>query len=461
MPRQPSIVERNTARAFKKEKDNADRYINPPQGQQSNLRLAQKHLDLAEKHWRKWEGIAQSAMNELPEGAGYNEAVTAWEVTQTANATWIQTAQNTIEAGVQTRAQQRETALATQKYNKLKIDVDMSLNQLEARVKSIADHLPNELTPLAYQTMNARVKAIDEELEKKTNPALNAMYEADPSKHQEIQTNYGTKMTNLHASIDELSAKLAGLVTDPAHYRIDQLDGVGDLENLGAAALPNNSSSQQKGNYSYLRRAMPTFSGKIRDFPRWLNEWQKEIAPRHSDAQLIDMINNHTPDTIKLSHCNTAEECFEKLKSRYGNPSVVAAQLIREFMNWKPKSGWSDANTIIHVEEFVAGLLKDLEVINQKHQLTENQLMTDTLVLMLPYKYREKLIEVKIENDELPQTRKKALWDLAWDFVKATKSGLEENSPWLIGTVANDILDQYEGAKDKSSNDRKFCQKWR
>ena len=84
-------------REASKEKDNADRYINPPQGQQSNLRLAQKHLDLAEKHWRKWEGIAQSAMNELPEGAGYNEAVTAWEVTQTANATWIQTAQNTIE----------------------------------------------------------------------------------------------------------------------------------------------------------------------------------------------------------------------------------------------------------------------------------------------------------------------------------------------------------------------------
>ena len=129
-------------------------------------------------------------------------------------------------------------------------------------------------------------------------------------------------------------------------------------------------------------------------------------------------------------------------------------------MNYKPKKSWSDAYSLMMVEDYVQGILKDLEVVSQTHQITDNQLMTDTLVLMLPYKYREKLIDAKVENEKLPAARKKSTWDLVWDYIKETKASLEANAPWLTGSIASDITDQFD-KKESNEGERKFCQNFR
>ena len=105
----------------------------------------------------------------------------------------------------------------------------------------------------------------------------------------------------------------------------------------------------------------------------------------------------------------------------------------------------------------MGGLLKDLETVDQTSQLTDNQLMTNTLVLMLPYKHREKLIELKGENENLPAERQKSVWDLVWEYIKSAKSCNERNSPWLHGSIASDVIDQYEG--EDTAEKRKLCSK--
>ena len=207
--------------------------------------------------------------------------------------------------------------------------------------------------------------------------------------------------------------------------------------------------------FTYAKRAWPKFTGNIRQFPRWLDEWMFQIAPNYSDSQMVDMLDEHTPEDIKLSHCSSLNECWQRLISRYSNPAVIASSLIKEFLNYKPDPKWSDSKTLIQVEEFTAAMLKDLTIAHQEGQITNNQLMVDTLVLKLPVKYREKLVEVRMENDRAPAHLRKPVWNLVWDYIKSTKVSLEANAPWLC--------DETGGEDEKSGGEKgkKFCNKCR
>ena len=161
----------------------------------------------------------------------------------------------------------------------------------------------------------------DEDLDSSMNTAINKLYIIDPTKRETIETTYGPRLTALHTKIDQLVVTLASLVLDPHDARIDQLDGSMDVfeeverqEARGAAA-----NSRSKSMYAYKKRDMPVFSGKIQNFPLWFDEWDKQIRPHHTDAQLVGMIEKYTRDSIRLSHYSTAQECFDKLKKRYAN----------------------------------------------------------------------------------------------------------------------------------------------
>ena len=105
-----------------------------------------------------------------------------------------------------------------------------------------------------------------------------------PTKAATIQETYGPRITELHAKVDQIVVKHTSIVLEPAEVRrMEQLDGHLDLDSFegavsGAAA---NGSARPKTNNIYQWRQQPEFSGKPRDFPRWLEEWEKEIAPYH------------------------------------------------------------------------------------------------------------------------------------------------------------------------------------
>ena len=133
------------------------------------------------------------------------------------------------------------------------------------------------------------------------NTAINKLYIIDPTKRETIETTYGPRLTALHTKIDQLVVTLASLVLDPHDARIDQLDGSMDVfeeverqEARGAAA-----NSHSKSIYAYKKRDMPVFGGKIQNFPLWFDEWDKQIRPHHTDAQLVGMIEKYTPDSIR------------------------------------------------------------------------------------------------------------------------------------------------------------------
>ena len=141
----------------------------------------------------------------------------------------------------------------------------------------------------------------DEDLDSSMNTAINKLYIIDPTKRETIETTYGPRLTALHTKIDQLVVTLASLVLDPHDARIDQLDGSMDVfeeverqEARGAAA-----NSRSKSMYAYKKRDMPVFSGKIQNFPLWFDEWDKQIRPHHTDAQLVGMIEKYTPDSIR------------------------------------------------------------------------------------------------------------------------------------------------------------------
>ena len=79
----------------------------------------------------------------------------------------------------------------------------------------------------------------------------------------------------------------------------------------------------------YQRRKMPTFDGTdLLAFPAWLNEW-KSIAKYYSEADVIQLLDEHTPKSLNLRNNDTVQQCWEDLCNRYMNPNATCSQVVK------------------------------------------------------------------------------------------------------------------------------------
>ena len=78
-----------------------------------------------------------------------------------------------------------------------------------------------------------------------------------------------------------------------------------------------------------------TWDGKYRTFARFQKLWKENITPRHEDSALHLMLVQCLPKSI-LENISTltdsADGIWKYLKEKYGNPDVVAKEVMSELM---------------------------------------------------------------------------------------------------------------------------------
>ena len=130
---------------------------------------------------------------------------------------------------------------------------------------------------------------------------------------------------------------------------------------------------------------------------------------------------------MDLQNCESVEEAWVMLDSKYGNKNVISASLIESFIRYSPK-GRSPESKLIDLRDTLASLHTDLKAVDCLDVLTSSTFHLQAIFKNLPRSWQNKWSENKesLVNDET--TEFKALFD----FIKKEAQRIETDLPWTL-----------------------------
>ena len=84
----------------------------------------------------------------------------------------------------------------------------------------------------------------------------------------------------------------------------------------------------------------------------------------YGERELINLLDEHTPNSIHLAHNETLEQCWFDLKSKYANSTAVCSKVIKELSDYKPNSSWTDHVKLIKLEALITKTYRALKCVD-------------------------------------------------------------------------------------------------
>ena len=162
----------------------------------------------------------------------------------------------------------------------------------------------------------------------------------------------------------------------------------------------SNSSSKASG-LRLERIRMPRFEGGIRDYPRFKDDFKKQVMPEMQNSQSAAYALRSCLCKNELSIVKGAgddvEEMWEKLDEEYGDPAIVADTIIDEIKRFKPIAD-KDHRKFIEFFGVIEEGYRDLERLSMRREITTTSSVS-VIEKRLPPSIRVRWSEVVCRED--------------------------------------------------------------
>lgn len=225
--------------------------------------------------------------------------------------------------------------------------------------------------------------------------------------------------------------------------------------NMNTQPLFQQSSPERtKGNsnlqsqISLERARLPTFFGDMRDYYRWKTEWEdlEELGNPQGVGcikkfHLLNSLHEKVKKNLVLSSCESADDMFRLLDSKYGNKAKIVLMITNEVQSLPPVKG-NNLRRCIELIQAVERALCNLQILGEEDAV-KNRVVAQSLESKLPSSLKKEWIIHKTDpaNRFSPQYH----FDCLLGFLKKQEEILEEldqlepsptdKGPWEKGAV--------------------------
>ena len=263
----------------------------------------------------------------------------------------------------------------------------------------------------------------------------------------DIDAKMENDMKPLHDLLDALEKTIVEKTPDVAPSPSSR-STVEAASASASAPAPSPAQALSSTYKFYQKSQMPKFDGKVKNFPKWKKEFVESILPGVEESRRVRLLDDHTPESMDLQNCESAEDCWELLDAKYGNQNVISACLIEDFMKYVPK-GRSPESKLIDLRNTLVSLKTELTAVNCLDVLTTSTYHMQNIIKIMPRTWQNKWSEGKEPLIAFAGSQFEALLK----FVKDEAKRIETDLPWTLDPDPQDIKDSKgESSKSGSSN---------
>ena len=381
------------------------------------------------------------------------KAKDSWEKQDFDLIIWVDNATDALVSIDENNTRIKEAGNITARVKAKETYITGYVKDIDERIDIFDKELPADLNVTQCEAMRHNCKQLQDEVDK-LKDLYDEKIDINPDHHLTYTEQYFTDRGKLTKKITTLLSKVSKQLTStPNTSLVDSSQLQNQLREAFNQTTSTTKSSKSKS--LYKKRDYPTFDGDILKYPRWRNEMKKSALSDLSDDEVIILLDDITPDTIRLEYCKSLEEAWEKLDNRYKNPAAVTSKLIKQFLNFQVKTSWDADTTVVMLEDLVTTTYMTLSWVDREKQLTEVEHVMIHAMSLLPATYRDQVIALQIQNKKKDDMDRKSDWTIYYDFLVEKKLGLE-----MFGTKAiDDIIAEANGKA--SGGKREYCGKCR
>ena len=175
---------------------------------------------------------------------------------------------------------------------------------------------------------------------------------------------------------------------------------------------------------NYQKPPVPKFTGAMREYPQWKDEFQKEVLPGLEVPTQIRALHQNTPEEMDLLNCRTVDDAWERLDAKYGNKEVIGALLIDDFVKYTLKGRTPEAR-LVDLRNVLMSLDTNLSAVECEENLHTNGWIHTTIQKMMPKFWQNKFSEQK----QALLISKGSLWLALFSFIKSESKRIETDMP--------------------------------
>lgn len=157
-------------------------------------------------------------------------------------------------------------------------------------------------------------------------------------------------------------------------------------------------NSDLQSQISLYRARLPTFFGDMRDYYRWKTEWEdlEQLGNPQGvgcikKLHLLNSLHEKVKKNLVLSSCESAEDMFGLLESKYGNKAKIVLMITNEVQSLPPVKG-NYPRRCIELIQAVERALCNLQILGEEDASVLSVEMTPMPVSYLPARSSESKI---------------------------------------------------------------------
>ena len=280
-------------------------------------------------------------------------------------------------------------------------------SELQNEVKKIENLLAN--TDIDQSTKNKLLKEYQSELKNQLERCKNAQAQYLSTISRDQVSNEIPWTDDVHSIYSNATTKLLVAIKQDDDNSNDLKPTQQKLYGLKLQPMP-----------------LPKFSGNIREYPRFKDDFKKQVMPSVSETQQTYVLKSCLSDLpleIVKNVDHSISEMWQRLDEKYGEPSKVIDAIMKEIKKLKSIKD-NDNNKFIHLVDIVERAYRDLKRLNLHNEIS-NASTVSLIEEKLPYdiklKWGEKVKGSKfsLEYDDVNK------FPLLMNFLIERKSILE------------------------------------
>ena len=316
-----------------------------------------------------------------------------------------------------------------QRIERLKTALEKLVEPKKAQLETLGDSLEKLRNDLILKVEQNYLEVTE------NSSSLDQMKETEKAKQVDI--------SQVHEVADWMMSRLIELTPEaaaPTEVNMESLAAAvagvtsSQLETSFREGGARESSSTYK---AYAKESIPDFNGQLRQYPSWRKEMKELVLPSLPSLQhQIRLLDKHTPTAVDLQNCESLEEAWRDLDTKYGNGENITTVLMDDFFKLRSASSLksrSNQSKLVELKTLVMRLSSDLVAVEQQHVLHQNPYATSHVVKLMPEFWQNKWSEMK---PSLLAGGEKTVWQALSTFLKDEAFRLETELPHFLDSAA-------------------------
>ena len=262
----------------------------------------------------------------------------------------------------------------TEEYDAMELEVD---KVMKTKIVNVEDKL-KDLTALKN---TERIYRFEESTLKILMSEMYVTLENEESTVQTIKEAQAD-LRNQHNRYKDSQRELVKFVDTPMEETIQQIQT--DITKLSIAVgksiemRTEQNKTKVSDQLKLERMKMPTFNGNIRDYPRFKNDFNKQVMPaiaKESAAYILKSCLSGEPLEVVKNVDDDLDEMWSRLEDRFGRISKITDAIMFDIKKMKPVND-GDEKRFSEMVNAIEGSYRDLERIDMQGEISNSTVVS-------------------------------------------------------------------------------------